>query len=187
MGNSSSVQLPDSTLPGTSSSTPAAAAATQGISGAQSCPVPEQYRSQPIYNVYGQQIDVGSTASPLDFLRQGQQLDPSNQMPAEPNQLPFPGQHKLLSTSRQQSNIPKGGTDSTWLYPSPQMFYNGEHACFKSSSHNLSTGQLQRYHIASSLVLMPGWMTCSACSEGSTVIHLSLPSPSLLLSIQVNN
>ena len=39
-----------------------------------------------------------------------------------------PGQRKLLSTDRINSNIPKGGTDSTWLYPSPQMFYNGE-AC----------------------------------------------------------
>lgn len=25
---------------------------------------------------------------------------------------------------RVKSNIPKGGTDDTWLYPSPQMFYN---------------------------------------------------------------
>lgn len=46
-------------------------------------------------------------------------------MPVEPNQMPAPGQLKALSTSRLQSNIPKGGTDSTWVYPSPQMFFNG--------------------------------------------------------------
>ncbi|KDD72890.1 cytochrome c/c1 heme lyase [Helicosporidium sp. ATCC 50920] len=45
-------------------------------------------------------------------------------MPLEPNQRPVPGQRKLLSTDRQASTIPKGGTDGTWLYPSPQMFFN---------------------------------------------------------------
>ena len=54
--------------------------------------------------------------------------DPRNNMPSEPNQQPFPGQRKPISTSREQSNIPKGGTDATWVYPSPQMFYNGAHA-----------------------------------------------------------
>ena len=46
-------------------------------------------------------------------------------MPREPNQQPFPGQRRVISTQRKTSSIPKGGTDSTWLYPSPQMFYNG--------------------------------------------------------------
>ena len=46
-------------------------------------------------------------------------------MPREPNQQPFPGQRRVISTHRKTSSIPKGGTDSTWLYPSPQMFYNG--------------------------------------------------------------
>ena len=54
--------------------------------------------------------------------------DPRNNMPSEPNQQPFPGQRKPISTMREQSNIPKGGTDATWVYPSPQMFYNGVHA-----------------------------------------------------------
>ena len=52
-------------------------------------------------------------------------FDPANQMPREPNQQPAPGQRKPLPTARVQSSIPKGGTDSSWLYPSPQMFYNG--------------------------------------------------------------
>ena len=52
-------------------------------------------------------------------------LDSRNQMPREPNQQPFPGQRRVISTDRKASSIPKGGTDSMWLYPSPQMFYNG--------------------------------------------------------------
>jgi cytochrome c heme-lyase len=55
-----------------------------------------------------------------------QPIDPSNQMPVTPNQLPWPGQHKPLSTAREVSNIPKGGTGGrgTWVFPSPQMFFN---------------------------------------------------------------
>jgi cytochrome c heme-lyase len=84
--------------------------------------VPEEFRHAAVYNVYNQRIDgssaaEGSTAADL--------LDPTNNMPLQPNQQPCPGQRKLLSTERLQSNIPKGGTSSTWLYPSPQMFYNG--------------------------------------------------------------
>lgn len=61
---------------------------------------------------------------PLAILERLDRLDPSNQMPLEPNQQPCPGQRVPLSTERQASSIPKGGTSSTWLYPSPQMFYN---------------------------------------------------------------
>lgn len=91
-------------------------------SSSSSCPVPEEFRHAAVYNVYNQRIDgssaaEGSTAADL--------LDPTNNMPLQPNQQPCPGQRKLLSTERLQSNIPKGGTSSTWLYPSPQMFYNG--------------------------------------------------------------
>ena len=57
-----------------------------------------------IYNVYAQPID------------------PTNQMPANPNQAPAPGQEVPLSTSRVTSTIPKGGTyTETWTYPSPQV------------------------------------------------------------------
>lgn len=45
-------------------------------------------------------------------------------MPATPNQLPVAGQDAPLPQERVQSSIPKGGTDSTWVYPSPQQFYN---------------------------------------------------------------
>lgn len=54
-----------------------------------------------------------------------QPIDPKNNMPKIANQLPAPGQSKELPTERVHSTIPKGGTDnSTWTYPSPQMFYN---------------------------------------------------------------
>lgn len=57
----------------------------------------------------------------------GQKLDTANMMPATPNQLPSPGQKSPLSTDRARSTIPKSGADgdsSTWVYPSPQMFFN---------------------------------------------------------------
>jgi cytochrome c heme-lyase len=74
-----------------------------------------------------------------------QEIDPTNNMPANPNQVrgrqipqsvsrrlltlptsqkPAPGQQEDLPTKRQQSSIPKGGTEGAWLYPSEQMFYN---------------------------------------------------------------
>lgn len=59
----------------------------------------------PVYNVYSQEID------------------PTNMMPPA-NQEPAPGQQVPLSKERVVSNIPKGGTEGTWLYPSPQMFWN---------------------------------------------------------------
>lgn len=101
------------------------------------CPVPAEFREKvyknpAVYNVYNQRINDPSapaaTASPLAALPGQDLIDPLNNMPLEPNQQPCPGQRKLLSTERQVSNIPKGGTDATWLYPSPQMFFNGKAA-----------------------------------------------------------
>jgi len=51
------------------------------------------------------------------------QFNTDNMMPA-PNQRPAPDQPFPLSTERVVSNIPKAGTDETWVYPSPQMFWN---------------------------------------------------------------
>jgi len=45
------------------------------------------------------------------------------QMPP-PNQRPAPDQPFPLSTNREQSTIPKAGTNETWVYPSEQMFWN---------------------------------------------------------------
>jgi cytochrome c heme-lyase len=109
------------------------------------CPVLEQqqqqqggakdsYRHPHIYNVYGQRIDAEgaakaaapstSSSSLAAAVGRAQLVDPRNRMPLEPNQEPCPGQRRPLDTSREASTIPKGGTTSTWVYPSPQMFFN---------------------------------------------------------------
>lgn len=59
-----------------------------------------------VYNVYGEIID------------------PSNNMPSNPNQNPHEEQKFPLPTNRVVSGIPKGGVDGTWVYPSEQMFFN---------------------------------------------------------------
>ena len=68
----------------------------------------------------------GDPGASVPYNVYNQPLDPSNQMPVTPNQLPWPGQHKPLSTERAVSNIPKGGTGGrgTWVFPSSQMFFN---------------------------------------------------------------
>uniref|UniRef100_A0A061RAZ0 Holocytochrome c-type synthase n=1 Tax=Tetraselmis sp. GSL018 TaxID=582737 RepID=A0A061RAZ0_9CHLO len=92
-----------------------------------SCPVPPDVRDHVVqYNVYNERIDQAKTAAQqCPGTQVGLELlDPTNNMPMAPNQQPCPGQIKPLSTERETSTIPKGGTDSTWLYPSPQMFFN---------------------------------------------------------------
>ena len=101
------------------------------------CPVPEPYRNPAVFNVYSQRVN--DPACPIA----GPQMDPRNNMPLEPNQQPAPGQRALISTSREQSAIPKGGTDGTWLYPSPQMFFNGA-PCVQLGAHGAECWLLQR-------------------------------------------
>lgn len=110
---------------------PAAADAQTSSSGSyssssndSSCPVPESLRSSPIYNVYNERIDQPDKPAACA-------LNPRNNIAFGGNQ-PFPGQKVLLSTERVQSTIPKGGTEGTWQYPSPQMFYNGTLKLFTS-------------------------------------------------------
>mmetsp|Transcript_19256 Transcript_19256/g.31628 ORF Transcript_19256/g.31628 Transcript_19256/m.31628 type:complete len:403 (+) Transcript_19256:203-1411(+) len=83
----------------------------------EGCPVKHEQVEQggcPVKRKDGQQYNVYA-----------QPIDPTNQMPFNPNQLPAPGQNIELSTERVKSFIPKGGTDGeTWTYPSPQMFFN---------------------------------------------------------------
>ena len=107
-----------SSAPPMSSSVPLSASLSASSGGG--CPVKHASRSspQPQYNVYGQP------------------MDPANNMPYNPNQLPSYNQTIPLSTHRVASTIPKGGGQpdnddidtkenvTTWLYPSPQMFYN---------------------------------------------------------------
>jgi cytochrome c heme-lyase len=113
---------------------PSSAPPCKGARGASSdeivatCPVPVEQRSSAVYNVYNQRVDnIASASDPYSAIT-GQIVDPRNNMPLVANQQPAPGQRELLSTNRVRSTIPKGGTDSTWEYPSPQMFYNGARA-----------------------------------------------------------
>lgn len=105
-------------LPGSGAGS-AAPAAPSGDAPSSSCPVKEENRSKVAkylhphkYNVYSQRID-GKDGG----------LDPTNNMPVNPNQRPAPGQENPLSTARVPSTIPKGGEETTWTYPSPQMFW----------------------------------------------------------------
>lgn len=41
-----------------------------------------------------------------------------------PNQTPAPDQPFHLSTSREESTIPRHNTEKNWVYPSEQMFWN---------------------------------------------------------------
>ena len=119
--------------------TAAAAAAptetTAGTGSASSCPVKKEDRSRTAkylhphkYNVYSQRVDVdGAQSSKQSKLAaqgtDGMGMDPTNNMPVNPNQLPAAGQRVHLSTERVKSTIPKGGEETTWTYPSPQMFW----------------------------------------------------------------
>jgi len=77
----------------------------------------------PVYNVYSQEVD------------------PTNMMPKQANQKPAPGQRKELSTHRVVSTIPKGGTEGTWVYPSPQMFYNA--LVRKDKAHDVTEDDME--------------------------------------------
>ena len=103
-------------------------------------PLPATPRPSPaVYNVYNQKLgsaEAEATArSPrlpglfgvnwgVNWGAAPPAMDPTNHMPLEPNQLPAPGQVSPLPTQRVASAIPKTGTSSTWLFPSPQMFFN---------------------------------------------------------------
>ena len=87
----------------------AAAAARPSPPATGGCPVKHdgQAAKGKVYNVYSQEID------------------PTNQMPANPNNSALYSDQKFpLPRERVPSTIPKGGTDGTWKYPSPQMFFN---------------------------------------------------------------
>ncbi|CAP23667.1 Protein CBR-CCHL-1 [Caenorhabditis briggsae] len=52
-------------------------------------------------------------------------INPLNNELEHPNQKPAPDQPFPLPTNRVKSTIPKAGTEKdTWVYPSPQMFWN---------------------------------------------------------------
>lgn len=97
---------------------------------------PKKYKHPHVFDVYGRRIDeeqkpqIGSQVWKMPAflyytrMQAPPEINPANMMPKHANQQPAPGQKDPLSTYRQRSSIPKGGTDDTWMYPSPQMFYN---------------------------------------------------------------
>uniref|UniRef100_W5JXS3 Holocytochrome c-type synthase n=1 Tax=Astyanax mexicanus TaxID=7994 RepID=W5JXS3_ASTMX len=61
---------------------------------------------------------------PMKAAREGtSDIDPTNMMPP-PNQQPAPDQPFTLPINREESKIPRAGTDKNWVYPSEQMFWN---------------------------------------------------------------
>ena len=139
--------------PGGFQPAPCAAMREDGDGSGGDCPVPEEYRGKHgIFNVYNQRIDVGASGAPVSSApapapassasrgwfggwfgsRAGASsadadavaIDPRNNMPVVARQGMAPGQRRTISTDRQVSTIPKSGADGTWVYPSPQMFYN---------------------------------------------------------------
>ncbi len=101
-----------------------------------------------VYNVYGQEIN------------------PRNMMPSLA-QKPAPGQKAPLSTHRVQSNIPKGGTESeTWLYPSPQQFYNA--LVRKDKADNVSEADMEHVVAIHNAMNERGW---SMLREWETRFH----------------
>jgi cytochrome c heme-lyase len=56
-------------------------------------------------------------------LNNSEQINPDNQMPMHPNQIPDPDQPFDLSKNRVVSTIPKNDKEN-WVYPSEQMFWN---------------------------------------------------------------
>lgn len=61
--------------------------------------------------------------APVEYDVYSRPVDPRNNMPVEAQCL-APGQQAPLSTERVASTIPKAGSNGTWQYPSPQMFWN---------------------------------------------------------------
>ncbi|VDM70753.1 unnamed protein product [Strongylus vulgaris] len=51
-------------------------------------------------------------------------VNPMNNELEHPNQKPAPDQPFPLPLEREKSTIPRAGTNETWTYPSPQMFWN---------------------------------------------------------------
>lgn len=115
---------------GSNNSTPAVpgGAAKQPMAEAKqaqsACPIPESFRNTALLDIASQAAAQG--ASSAAAFQNADTLNPANNMPLEANQQPCPGQRKPLSTYRVQSTIPKAGSAeyNTWLFPSPQMFFN---------------------------------------------------------------
>jgi Cytochrome c/c1 heme lyase len=80
------------------------------------CPVKKTQQAAPFLSGGCPVKDTSSSDKP-EYNVYAQALDPSNQMPSNPNQLPAPQQAKELSTNRVSSTIPKVGRHDRLLFP----------------------------------------------------------------------
>lgn len=110
-----------------------ATCSSEGGGGDEKSEDRRKYKHPHVYDVYGRRIDQEENRQTSNqvwkmpaflYYPFPQQINPANRMPKHPSQQPAPGQKEPLSTHRQQSSIPKGGVQETWLYPSSQMFFN---------------------------------------------------------------
>ncbi|MCJ8728612.1 hypothetical protein PDJAM_G00006330 [Pangasius djambal] len=60
---------------------------------------------------------------PMKAAKDMSDIDPANMMPP-PNQQPASDQPFPLPVNREESTIPRFGTEKNWVYPSEQMFWN---------------------------------------------------------------
>ncbi|KAK3531469.1 hypothetical protein QTP70_022093 [Hemibagrus guttatus] len=87
---------------------------------------PEQYKSAPDVPAH-QDRAYEFVQCPVTGARESSPtasgINPANMMPP-PNQQPSPSQPFPLSVMREESHIPRAGSEQNWVYPSEQMFWN---------------------------------------------------------------
>ena len=86
------------------------------VANKSTCPILSDAEVGRVYN---------ELLKPAAEREQSEKLSDRNAMPVGLRNKPMKGQEKHLSTDRIVSTIPKGGSNDTWIYPSPQMFFNG--------------------------------------------------------------
>ena len=123
MGNQQST-LPEKNLSTNSSSS----STTTSSSSSGGCPVKHSSTAQP-KEMPSSKCPVKHSGKKQKYNVYSEPIDPTNQMPVNPNQFPHQAQKMPLNTGRVKSPIPKGGTEDddsneTWTYPSEQMFFN---------------------------------------------------------------
>ena len=122
-------QQPSSTTT-TSQTTPSDVDSSNDSVKSSGCPVKAESRAS--WNILRRGGGNNNTSSQqqYDVYSRPLRMDPTNNMPipnaqtTARNNLPSSQQQGSLPTERVKSTIPKGGSDETWVYPSPQMFYN---------------------------------------------------------------
>ncbi|KAF4088127.1 hypothetical protein AMELA_G00079400 [Ameiurus melas] len=129
---------------GGSASSPAATVQAEAHFGSsvppQGCPMHQaRQESSPLSECPMHQADSQSTAPvapvhqeraydfvecPMKAAKKGlSDIDPTNMMPP-PNQQPASDQPFPLPVNREESTIPRFGSEKNWVYPSEQMFWN---------------------------------------------------------------